>query len=70
MSAGYASNMWERVKRWVTGRTRAQAAGREADVQPDPAQPHGGSSVVGRASGDDLGYAGETGAERRADQGR
>jgi hypothetical protein len=58
------------VKQWFTGRTKAQAAGQEADVQHDPAQPDPGGSLVGRASGDDSGYASETGAERRAEQGQ
>jgi hypothetical protein len=62
--------MWQRLKRWLTGRTRAQQGGQEADVQYDPAQPGNATSFVGRASGDDRGYAGETGAERRAERDR
>jgi hypothetical protein len=87
---GYAGLMWERLIQLVTGRTRAQQEGREADVQHDPAQanrrPTGGAdqpgaqdahsttgpsaneTFVGRVSGEDPGYAGETGAERRAQQ--
>jgi hypothetical protein len=60
--------MWQRLKRWFTGRTKAQQAGQEADVRHDPAQPANATSFVGRASGDDGGYAEETGAERRAEQ--
>lgn len=60
--------MWGRLKRLLTGRTKAQDAGREADVQQDPAQPDDAQSFVGRVSGDDHGYAGETGAERRAER--
>jgi len=62
--------MWQRLKRWITGRTKAQQAGQEADVQHDPAQPDGATSFVGRASEDDAGYAGETGAERRTERDR
>ncbi|HEY1571996.1 MAG TPA: hypothetical protein VGG05_11660 [Pseudonocardiaceae bacterium] len=62
--------MWGALKRLFTGRTRAQESGREADVQHDPAQPDRSTSYVGRASGDDQGYAGETGAERRAERNR
>lgn len=63
--------MWERLKELFTGRTSAQRAGQEADVEHDPAQPDPAASgdLVGRASGDDSGYAGETGAERRAGHG-
>jgi hypothetical protein len=62
--------MWERLKQLFTGRTRAQHAGTEADVQPDPAQVNRASdaSYVGRASGDDIGGGEESGAERRAEQ--
>lgn len=69
MPDGYALDMWQRLKRWFTGRTRAQEAGQEADVRYDPAQPTNATSSVGLASDDDRGYAGETGAERRAEQG-
>ncbi|HEX5116776.1 MAG TPA: hypothetical protein VFW65_16410 [Pseudonocardiaceae bacterium] len=62
--------MWGRLKRLLTGRTRAQDSGREADVPHDPAQPDRSTSHVGRASGDDRSYAGETGAERRAEGSR
>ena len=62
--------MWQRLKRWFTGRTKAQQAGLEADVDYDPAQPANATSFVGMASGDDRGYAEETGAERRAEQNR
>jgi hypothetical protein len=58
-------SLWERIKQVLTGRTPAQAAGQEADVAHDPAQPNDARSSVGRASGEDAGYAGETGAERR-----
>ena len=60
--------MWGRLKRLLTGRTRAQDSGREADVQHDPAQPNQAESFVGRVSGDDHGYTDETGAERRAER--
>jgi hypothetical protein len=60
--------MWKRVKRWLTGRTKAQTSGQEADVRHDSAQPNDANSFVGRVSGDDAGYANETGAERRAEQ--
>lgn len=85
---GYATGMWERLIRLVTGRTKAQQEGKEADVAQDPAQvnrrpvggehrpdaddahsttgPSANETFVGRVSGDDSGYAGETGAERRA----
>ncbi len=59
--------MWQRLKRLITGRTKAQQAGQEADVRHDPAQPDDAASFVGRASGDDAGYADETGAERRTE---
>lgn len=61
-------DMWQQVKQWLTGRTPAQRAGQEADVQHDTAQPDPAASdgTVGRASADDGGYTGETGAERRA----
>jgi hypothetical protein len=62
--------MWQQLKRLITGRTRAQQAGREADIQHDPAQPDDAASFVGRASGDDAGYADETGAERRTERDR
>lgn len=62
--------MWERLKRLFTGRTRAQGEGQEADVRLDPAQPGGSTSFAGLGSGDDGGYAGETGAERRTEQER
>ncbi len=62
--------MWERLKRWFTGRTKAQQSGMEADVTTDPAQPQRSTSTVGRASADDPGLAGETGAERRAEEQR
>jgi hypothetical protein len=62
--------MWQRLKRWFTGRTKAQQAGQEADVEYDAAQPPNDRSSVGMASADDRGYAEETGAERRAEQGR
>ena len=41
----------------------------EADVQEDPSQVSkpGGGEAVGREGGQDIGYAGETGAERRAE---
>ena len=54
------------MTRWLTGETRAQRSGEEADVEPDPGQPNDSNTFVGRPSGDDPGYAGETGAERRA----
>lgn len=54
------------LKRLFTGRTRPQEAGQEADVGHDPAQPNEARPFVGQASEDDPGYAGETGAERRA----
>lgn len=59
--------MWKRVKQWLTGRTKAQTSGQEADVRHDSAQPNDANSFVGRVSGDDSGYANETGAERRAE---
>jgi hypothetical protein len=62
--------MWQQLRRLITGRTRAQQAGREADTQHDPAQPDDAASFVGRASGDDAGYTGETGAERRTERDR
>jgi hypothetical protein len=62
--------MWQRLKRWFTGRTKAQQAGQEADVPFDPAQPSNATSHVGMTSGDDDTYAEETGAERRAEQSR
>jgi len=62
--------MWQQLKRILTGRTRAQDSGREADVGHDPAQPNNVTSFVGRTSQDDPGYAGETGAERRAQEHR
>jgi hypothetical protein len=62
--------MWARLKQLLTGRTRPQESGQEADVEHDPAQPNNAESFVGRASGDDGGYAGETGAERRAEPNR
>jgi hypothetical protein len=62
--------MWRLLKRMVTARTRAQAAGQEADVGHDPAQRNNATPFVGRASHDDPGYAGETGAERRAEEHR
>jgi hypothetical protein len=51
-----------------------QALSRDTGGVPDDDQPDQGSStgttpneeVVGRVSGQDVGYAGETGAERRA----
>jgi hypothetical protein len=58
--------MWKRVKRWFTARAWALRSGQEPEVQQDPGQPNDSNSFVGRASGDDHGYAGETGAERRA----
>jgi hypothetical protein len=63
--------MWRRLKQLFTGRTPAQQEGREADVAEDKAQTNvsGDASYVGRVAGDDVGYAGETGAERRAEQG-
>lgn len=57
------------LKRLFTGRTKAQESGQEADVGHDPAQPNRATPFVGRASEDDPGYAGETGAERRAEEG-
>ena len=65
---GIRSRMWQRLKQWLTGRTKAQDVGKEADVAYDPAQPSDSTSYVGRRAEDDRGYAGETGAERRADQ--
>ena len=62
--------MWQRLKRLITGRTKAQQAGQEADVRHDPAQANDAASFVGRASGDDAGYADETGAERRTERDR
>jgi hypothetical protein len=62
--------MWQQLKRLITGRTKAQQAGQEADVRHDPAQPDDAASFVGRASGDDTGYADETGAERRTEHDR
>jgi hypothetical protein len=62
--------MWQQLRRLITGRTKAQQAGQEADVGHDPAQPDDAASFVGRASGDDAGYAGETGAERRTERDR
>jgi hypothetical protein len=52
-----------------------QALSRERGGVADPAEPDQGSStgttpneeMVGRVSGQDVGYAGETGAERRAE---
>ena len=52
----------------------AQALSRETGGVEDPSQPDQGSTTgttpneefVGRVSGQDVGYAGETGAERRA----
>jgi hypothetical protein len=58
--------MWRLLKRLITGRTRPQEAGREADVGHDPAQSNHARPFVGRASEDDPGDVGETGAERRA----
>ena len=51
-----------------------QALSRETGGVEDPSQPDQGSTTgttpseefVGRVSGQDVGYAGETGAERRA----
>jgi hypothetical protein len=62
--------MWRRLIQLLTGRTPAQQEGREADVQEDRAQVDvsADSPHVGRIAGDDPGYAGETGAERRAEQ--
>lgn len=60
--------MWERLRQLLTGRTRPQESGQEADVEYDPAQPNRSTSHIGRASQDDPGYAGETGAERRAER--
>lgn len=53
----------------------AQALSRETGGVPDPSAPDQGSTTgttpseqfVGRVSGQDVGYAGETGAERRAE---
>jgi len=55
-------------------RDDAQALSRESGGVPDPDAPDQGSSTgttpneegVGHAVGQDVGYAGETGAERRA----
>ena len=52
----------------------AQALSRDTGGVEDPSKPDQGSTTgttpteqfVGRVSGDDVGYAGETGAERRA----
>jgi hypothetical protein len=52
----------------------AQALSRETGGVPDPSAPDQGSTTgttpteqfVGRVGGQDVGYAGETGAERRA----
>ena len=52
----------------------AQALSRETGGVPDPDEPDQGSTTgttpseefVGQATGQDVGYAGETGAERRA----
>jgi hypothetical protein len=66
--SGYSPHMWEQLKRLFTGRTKAQDAGREADVRTDPAQPDASNAYVGRVSADDEGYVGETGAERRAER--
>jgi hypothetical protein len=82
--------MWRRLKQLLRGRTRAQEAGGEADVEHDPAEvntrPTGGEhppaspdahsttgpsandTFVGRVSGEEAGFADETGAERRAEQ--
>jgi hypothetical protein len=38
---------------------------READVAEDDTQPTPSETFVGREAGEDEGYAGETGAERR-----
>ena len=48
---------------------------REVGGEPDPGQPDQNTTTgttptqeyVGRVAGDDVGYAGETGAERRAE---
>lgn len=53
----------------------AQALSRATGGVPDPSAPDQGSTTgttpdeqfVGRVSGQDVGYAGETGAERRAE---
>jgi hypothetical protein len=66
--------MWQWLADLFTGRTRAERAGSEADVEPDPAQvetrPTGPSTrdtFVGRVAGEDGGDAGSTGAEARGD---
>jgi hypothetical protein len=51
----------------LTGRTKAQDTGREADADVDPAQPDSSNSFVGRPAGDDADFANETGAERRSE---
>ena len=57
-----------------TDRDDAEALSRATGGVPDPDPPDQGSTTgttpndefVGRIGGDDVGYAGETGAERRA----
>jgi hypothetical protein len=85
------ATMLERLKALLTGQTRPQRDGSEADAEADPAQANtratGGrkdpgatdahsttgtsanETFVGRVAGDDAGYAGETGAEKRANPG-
>lgn len=59
--------MWRRLMGLLTGRTKAQDTGREADADIDPAQPDSSNSFVGRPAGDDADFANETGAERRSE---
>ena len=42
------------------------AAESDAEENTDQVEPDGGSSYVGRVAGDDVGYAGEQGAEARS----